>query len=275
MKPSLILHTAAVACLAFAVYAQGSTFGSFNTTAFENEGVIRFWLWRDGDTNVVESVNYVTKDLTAQAGVHYVARTGTVTFAISQTAVPVDVALMDNGLLDGPKSFELFVENPAPDVTIAQNNGWNCNPFWAGAIRDNELPPTRVDPLFVPDRGPGIDQASSGRFAAAMPDGRVLISGGSKGITMLQSNGWIDPAFRPGDNRASGPFDALHVFADGKILTMQSLMYPGQRFVRLLPNGAVDAVFPICTATLTNPKYSYGTGASQSTIAAANVPHDS
>lgn len=236
-----------------AVAADAAIVWARNTTAFENERAVRFWLERDGDINLLQSVDFATTDGSAKAGVHYLAQRGTFTFAAGESAIAVEVELIDNGLLDGDKEFELILEHPTPGLVIAQNDGWNCNPFGVGSIRDNELPPTRVDALFCADRAPGPSVDGINTFAAPMPDGRVLISGGPRGITMLGPNGRIDTNFRPGGDGVDARFQALHVFGDGRILVIEELPYPRSRFVRLLPNGAVDARFPICNFEPTRP----------------------
>src|SRR3989442_15099242 len=78
----------------------------------ENEPLARIWLYRYQDTNLVQTVDYFTVDgparfpaQPAKAGVHYLARSGTVTFAVGQNAASVDVPLIDNGLVDGVKDF--------------------------------------------------------------------------------------------------------------------------------------------------------------------------
>jgi len=210
---------------------------------FENEPFARIWLERRGNTNAVQTLDYFTADghpdstssRTARAGIHYVARSGTITFGPGQSATNVDIPIIDNPLLDGLKDFSLV-------VTYRQLNFLAT--VWI-RIEDNKLPST-VDPLFVPDISPVRS------LAALMPDGRILMSGGFEGLTMLESNGWVDQGFTARLSNQFVRFSPLQVFSDSRILALGFLAFRSEstrQLVRLQPNGSLDTVFTISNFT--------------------------
>ena len=101
--------------------------------------------------------------------------------------------------------------------------------YQLGIIKDNELPPTRLDPLFVPDvRG----------FSLVLPDDRILA-----GPTILQSNGWVDTSFVPGGTNADAQFNPLHVYDDRRILGWYGASTQASpRLERLFSNGQIAQV---------------------------------
>ena len=58
------------------------------------------------------SVDYATKDGTAAAGADYTAASGTLTFAVGETAKTVSVALLDDAIDEGKETFTLELSNP-------------------------------------------------------------------------------------------------------------------------------------------------------------------
>ena len=58
------------------------------------------------------SVDYATKDGTAAAGADYTAASGTLTFAVGETAKTVSVALLDDAIDEGKETFKLELSNP-------------------------------------------------------------------------------------------------------------------------------------------------------------------
>ena len=236
------IHHVIVAATLLAGNIHAATLQVFYTPSYvsETEPFIRFLFRRDGDLNLAQTVDYATVDDSAVAGEHYTARGGTVTFAVGQNEAVIDVPLIDNGLVDGDKAFWLLPRNATSGLVIPQTappcQGYGTAGY--AIIRDNELPPTRVDPSFFPDHSPrGPGPSGYPTLCAAQPDGRILISGGPYGIVRLQPNGWMDPTFKPGNENESGYFTWIHTFNDGALLTIHD-----GRFVRLLPSGTVDGI---------------------------------
>ena len=58
------------------------------------------------------SVDYATADGTAAAGADYTATSGTLTFAVGETAKTVSVALLDDAIDEGKETFTLRLSNP-------------------------------------------------------------------------------------------------------------------------------------------------------------------
>jgi len=250
MRTTFTLQTVALACrrlrnlkspislaaVILASPAQAAFVSAPSSEAYENEPFLRFRVERDGDTNLVQRVDYFTQDVTALAGMHYVAVTGTVIFAVGQTAANIDVPLLDNGLVDSEKRFRLVLTNAGPSLTIypePHTKLTGCESYQLGIIKDNELPPTTLESSFAPDAFGWLE----------MPDGRLLAAQAYDTI-MLHPNGWVDASFVPGGGSMDGRYLPTYVFGDGKILAKYSPSYRYEwRYVRLFPNGAVDKVF--------------------------------
>ncbi len=58
------------------------------------------------------SVDYATEDGTAAAGADYTATSGTLTFAVGETAKKVSVPLLDDAIDEGKETFKLKLSNP-------------------------------------------------------------------------------------------------------------------------------------------------------------------
>ncbi len=180
-----------------------------NSEAFEHEGVIRFTIERCvpfGSTDNGETIPFQTENGSAVAGRDFVFTRETIRFGPGQTVAYVGVPLIDNGLADGDRSFSLVTE---PTLRFFL---WDECPHEAGAasIRDDEQAPTRLDLSFKPGGSPYES------FVSELPDGRILISGGPRGIAVLKPDGAVDPSFYPDPNWAE--FQPLQVLPNGQVL---------------------------------------------------------
>jgi hypothetical protein len=194
----------------------------------------RVTIHRVGARDQVEAVTYVTINGTAKAGVHYAARSGTVTFDIGEYATSVDIPLIDNGLVDGAKDFQVLLITPEQGVVTGP---------WI-RIEDNEFG-SAVDPLFVPDL-PWLYFYSP----LPTPDGGLLLSrdGAGATLTILRSNGWVDVDFSAKVRRSftNSALYGLQVLNDGRVFAdVSEYNTPGWRLVRLLRDGALETVFGI------------------------------
>ena len=212
----------------------------------EHQPFARVWLSRAA-TNTAQTVDYLTTDGSARAGIDYGALSGTATFAPGQSSTAVDVPILDNGLVDGLRDFNLILTNASPGLGLGVSR-------WI-RIEDNELR-AAVDPLFVPEVRPG-QLGERQYFVAAMPDGRVLVPGEPGLLTMLQSNGSLDPQFATTLPNFFTGVRWAQVQPDGRILVSGWNPYGNLApwLVRLLPTGATESVFVISNFT--------GTAASQ------------
>jgi poly(3-hydroxybutyrate) depolymerase len=99
--------------------ALGTGFGqstlqfSANTyTVTENAGTATLSVRRLNDTNTVVSVDYATADVTATNGLKYTATNGTLAFAAGETNQTIVVPILNNGFVEGTKTFKVFLNNP-------------------------------------------------------------------------------------------------------------------------------------------------------------------
>ncbi len=89
-------------------------FTSANYSVTENGVTALITAVRTGVTNTTVSVNYATSNLTAIAGVHYVATNGTLTFTNGQTSASFGVNVIDNNVTGGSEALALNLSNPTP-----------------------------------------------------------------------------------------------------------------------------------------------------------------
>lgn len=220
-------------------------------TISENESTARVALHRSKPISEIETVNYFTPDqlpdgflstAAAKAGVHYTAVRRTAVFPVGVDSVQIDIPIIDNGLLDGPKEFALFIGE-------LNQEGFPENSVWI-RIEDNELGVT-VDPMFVPEAG----------SADHLPlrDGGVLVSTYQNGLTRLNSAGVTDAHFNLQDKSGfplsaqsegtiNSTFTPLHELKDGRIVALHSYFagpsansYLKSDLLRFSPSGQLDA----------------------------------
>lgn len=197
---------------------------------FENEPFARLDLHR-GDTKDAETVEYFTEDMSALAGKDYLAQRGTATFATGQGTTTVEVPLVDNGLLDGPREFRLVVTRRG------------LFDEYSVEIQDNELRSV-VDPSFAPDPG-----APSGyRLAASMPEDRIVALVGRM-LIVLGPDGSVEQAFDPAPDSGCAQVVSLHTLPDGRILVglvdCDEWNPTSPILMRFLPAGTLDFVYSV------------------------------
>jgi hypothetical protein len=73
---------------------------------------------RGGDVLSAATVDYVTADSTARAGVDYAATSGTLTFEAGETTAAIAVPLLDRADAAESQSFTLALSNPSPGAAI-------------------------------------------------------------------------------------------------------------------------------------------------------------
>src|SRR5688572_29769693 len=101
-------------------------------TVAESAGAVTLTLQRTGDTSTVAGVDYATADGIATNGLKYTAVSGTLAFGVSETHKTIVVPILNNGLIDGIKTFRVLLSNPTASallgartnatVTIADND---------------------------------------------------------------------------------------------------------------------------------------------------------
>ena len=89
-------------------------FASPTYTVNNQAGVVSatITLSRIGDPNVTYSVSYATSDLTAKAGIDYIAASGTLTFGPGVTSKVVNVTLINEPVGSPTRQFMINLSNP-------------------------------------------------------------------------------------------------------------------------------------------------------------------
>lgn len=207
---------------------------------------------RLGGTTGVVSVDYATSDGTSQAGLDYLAQSGTLTFANGETNKVITVPVYDDTLSERDETVNLTLSHPTGGALLGTNAAAVIT------IVDSDRPGT-LDPSFNP--GTGFCSSFSGfgdvRAVALQSDGKLLVGGNFSsfngvacpGLVRLQPNGAVDPAFTavfpvtmPGP-----PVARLALQPDGKVLVVGADYSSGGRLflARLNPSGSFDPSFGV------------------------------
>ncbi len=112
MKPLFL----AIMLLCFVVntgYSQAVVqFSATSYTVSESAGSIALAVQRTGDTTTAATVDYATADGTATNGLKYMAVSGTLAFAAGETNQIILVPILDEGFVEGIKTFTVGLSNP-------------------------------------------------------------------------------------------------------------------------------------------------------------------
>jgi hypothetical protein len=194
--------------------------------AQENEPFVRVWLIGNHEGDRPLTVSYATADGTARAGLHYRAVQGQVTIAPGQDLPWIEVPLIDNGLVDGPKEFTVLFANPE-GLQIESR---------LVRIEDNEMQ-TVLDPLF------SLDLHGRQSFRGFLPGGRVLVQD-PHGLQVLGLDGSLLASFDPRLGESSR-LTFVRALPDGRILV--ELIRPDGTtgLLRFLDNGVLDLAYPV------------------------------
>ncbi len=113
--------------------AGGPEFATDAITIVESEGTAKLVVQRLGDSSQAFTVKYSTSDVTAKAGIDYVAQSGTLQFAPLQVTNVIAIPILNNVLVDGDRSFQVHLHDPSGPavlmshdtavVTIQNNDG--------------------------------------------------------------------------------------------------------------------------------------------------------
>lgn len=91
-------------------------FGAGSYAVAENAGAAALSVRRLNDTNTAVSVDYATAEGTAANGVKYLSTSGTLAFAAGETNHTITVPILNNGLVEGAKDFQVILSNPTNSV---------------------------------------------------------------------------------------------------------------------------------------------------------------
>ena len=239
--------------------------------AFENEGKIQFIVSRRAPADFTQTVEYYTADSSARSGIDYHSTNGTLTFQPNETQLTVDVALIDNGLVDGDRFLSLVITNPLPCANLLQfgvfcfepppsglppATGEKCS-FDGPVIKDNEHPPTRLATNLLPDEQGGsqepdrpLQDGSQMSFQAELLDffrranGKLIVlrrvlTEQTWEIVQLNHDGTVDPSFNI--EKSIIGTTSLQTWVeqpDGRIFLAQ-----GFSLRRLNVDGSLDSTF--------------------------------
>jgi poly(3-hydroxybutyrate) depolymerase len=93
-------------------------FSAGNLFVAESAGTATLLVQRTGDTNTVVTVDYATADGTATSGLKYTAVSGTLTFAAGETNKTIVVPILNEGFVEGTKSFLAILSNPTGGAVL-------------------------------------------------------------------------------------------------------------------------------------------------------------
>ena len=113
-----ILLTAAVAG-----FGQSTLqFDATTYTVAESAGAVTLTVQRLNDTASAVAVDYATADGTATNGLKYTATNGTLAFSAGETNKPIVVPILNDGFVQGTKTFTVTLSNPTNAVLGTRTN---------------------------------------------------------------------------------------------------------------------------------------------------------
>jgi uncharacterized delta-60 repeat protein len=196
---------------------------------------------RRGDCSGPLSVELATSNLTAVAGTDYAPTNVTLNFGPMETEKTLDIAIVDNLVADGNRSFAAVLDHSSGATLGAEPSAFI-------EILDDETPVV-IDPSFNADLPPDCGIA---RLWPA-PDGKLLVlqgcgGGGSLQLRRLRTDGSADPDFNQGNGVAVNDMIwDLAIQPDGRVVlvgnftTVRGVTRP--RVARLNANGSIDGTF--------------------------------
>ena len=110
---SVLLAAAFLSATAYTGRAQPTIqFGATSYTFAESAGFATITVQRLSDLTTTVSVDYATTDGTATNGLKYTAVSGTLAFGTSETNKVIAVPILNEGLVEGTKTFRVSLSNP-------------------------------------------------------------------------------------------------------------------------------------------------------------------
>lgn len=224
---------------------------SFNAAEYladENGTNVVVNVVRRGGSAQAASVDYVSTNVTAQAGRDYEAVSGTLTFGVGESSKSFVVPIIDNASANSERRLRLLLRNPQPAGAIL---GLLTNVTIV--IVDNEslnIPAGSVETDFA--TGNGANDAVHALGVTA--DGKILIGGDftvvhrqvRTRLARLLPDGSLDTAFGT-DFDISGSVRDIEVLADGRLIIAGAFTTidgePARYLARMSAAGAVDKTF--------------------------------
>ena len=97
-------------------------FSASSYTVAESAGTVTLTVQRTSDTNTPVSVDYATADGTATNGLKYTATNGTLAFGAGETNQTIVVPILNDGFVEGTKTFQVILSNPTNAVLGTRTN---------------------------------------------------------------------------------------------------------------------------------------------------------
>jgi hypothetical protein len=107
--------------LGIAVRVQAASTIQFTAASYteaESAGTATLRVQRTGDTNTEVGVEYATADGTATNGLKYTVVSGTLTFGANETNKTIVVPILNNGLIESTKTFQVILSNPTVGAVL-------------------------------------------------------------------------------------------------------------------------------------------------------------
>jgi uncharacterized delta-60 repeat protein len=214
----------------------------------EDAGSASITVLRTGETNGVMTVDYATSDGTAKAGTDYSAASGTLQFAAGETSKTINIAIIDDGLVEGDELLGVALSNATGGAALGTPNNAVLR------IVDNELRPPLLDVHFNPE----VSGTSSSSFVL-QNDGKILwtasfssYDGNPATVNLLRLNqdGSPDPTFHFATTQFSPVTyrsPVLATAAEGKVFVGGNFKklgnIPKNGIARLNSDGSLDSTF--------------------------------
>jgi poly(3-hydroxybutyrate) depolymerase len=122
MKTSTCLTIPAIllTCTAGLHAASTIQFSANSYTVAESAGTVVLTVQRTNDLNTLVSVDYATANGTATNGLKYTAVSGTLAFGAGETNQTIAVPILNEGFVEGTKTFQVILSNPTNAVLGAR-----------------------------------------------------------------------------------------------------------------------------------------------------------
>ena len=161
-------------------------FGAAQYAEQENNGVASIAVTRRYGNDGEMSVRWRTQAGTATPGADYIQSTGTVVFADGEAEGVFEIPLLDDALMEGPETIQLFLFNPEGGATLGlPTNAWLT-------LQDDEAPRAAF-PFYE-----GFESGAWSNYWTVRTNGygRIQMANltngfeGSRSLTMDATSGW-------------------------------------------------------------------------------------
>ena len=117
-------------------------FSANSYTVSEGAGTVTLSVQRTNDVDTIVSVDYATADGTATNRLKYTAVSGTLQFLAGETNQPIVVPILNEGLVEGTKTFRVVLTNPSEGAVLGTRATATAN------ITDNDSGIRLIGPVY-------------------------------------------------------------------------------------------------------------------------------